>query len=262
MVIFDLAGTTVDYGSLAPARAFIELFSRHQISVTDEQARGPMGMHKKEHIRLLSRIPQVAEQWTAVYQRECKEEDVDELYREFIPLQMEILPRFSKLIPGTLEVIEQLRNEGIAVAATTGYSREMTAVVLEEAARQGFEPDIAICGEDVPQGRPAPWMAFTCAMRLGIYPPSTIIKVGDTIVDIEAGINAGMWSFGVTRTGNMLGLSRDEDLALSKLELSMRLEKAERQMRDAGADMVLESIIELPGAIEEIEEKMIEIGRD
>jgi len=56
-VIFDLAGTTVDYGSCAPAGAFIELFRRHNIEISNKQARGPMAMHKRDHIKILLQIP-------------------------------------------------------------------------------------------------------------------------------------------------------------------------------------------------------------
>ena len=67
LVIFDWAGTTVDHGCMAPIAAFQKAFKTYQIDLTVAQARGPMGMHKKDHIRTLLAIPEIAEQWQKVH---------------------------------------------------------------------------------------------------------------------------------------------------------------------------------------------------
>jgi len=253
LVVFDLAGTVLDYGSRAPAEAFVELFKRHGVSISVEQARGPMGMDKKDHIRALAKTPDVAERWRAANFRDCSENDIDRLYNEFIPLQLECLPKHNKLIPGALESAEWLKERGVVVAVTTGYNREMMELTLEAAALQGFKPDAAFCASDLAGGRPAPWMIFRCMEQTGVYPVDSVVKIGDTIVDIEDGVNAGVWSVGVTSTGNMLGLKEDEIEKLSYDALLEKTEHAAEAMRAAGADYVIDGVHLVPVLVEEIE---------
>jgi phosphonoacetaldehyde hydrolase len=241
-VILDLAGTVVDYGSCAPALAFVELFARHQVLVTATQARAPMGLQKKDHIRELAGMHEVSDQWRRLYGRPWTEEDIEALYREFIPLQIESLPLYSKLIPGTLQAVGRIRSEGVKIGATTGYNRQMMEIVLDEAAKQGFMPDSAVCAEDVAGGRPAPWMVLRTMEILGVYPPEAVVKIGDTLPDIEDGLNGGVWSVGVAKTGNMLGLTQKEVALLPPQELVDRLEEARKQMCRAGAHVVMDGI--------------------
>jgi phosphonoacetaldehyde hydrolase len=252
LVVADLAGTVLDYGSCAPAGAFVRVFDRHGVRVTETQARGPMGLDKKEHLRALMRLPSVAEAWEEATGRRPAAGDVETLYVEFEPLQQAAAAGTSDLIPGVTETVGLLRERGIAVAVTTGYSQPIASVVLAEARRQGFVPDAAFCAGDVPQGRPAPWMAFRCMMELGVYPAHAAVKVGDTEIDIEAGRNAGMWTVGVTKTGNMLGLGLEAAQSLSSEELSQRLGEAERRLTGAGAHYVVESFAEMPGVVDDI----------
>ena len=160
LVAFDLAGTTIDFGSRAPAGVFVELFARHGVTVSEAEARGPMGTAKRDHIAALAALPRVAEAWRKAHAgRSAGTAEIDELYAEFIPLQLKSLPAFGDLIPGTVEAAQALRAAGMRVAVTTGYDTAMTKVVLEAAGRQGFVPDAAICASDVAAGRPAPWRA-------------------------------------------------------------------------------------------------------
>jgi phosphonoacetaldehyde hydrolase len=252
MVILDLAGTTVDYGSCAPAAAFVELFARHNISISREQARGPMGMNKQEHIKALAENEEVAVQWHSIFGRSFNDHDLDLLYDEFVPLQLNILEKYGELIPGTLEAQHYFRARGIRIGVTTGYSREMAKKVLSYMEEQGFIPDVSVCSSDVAEGRPAPWMAITAARCLGIDSPESVVKIGDTIVDIEAGLNAGMWSIGVAKTGNMLGLSLEDQWELPEWEINHRLEEARMRMINTGAHAVIDSISDAPITIEQI----------
>ena len=255
-VIFDLAGTLVDYGSCAPAGAFVELFRREGVPVTDAEAREPMGLQKKEHIRALGRMPSVAAGWEQARGAAIAEADIDRLYETFIPLQVEILPEFCTLIPGALPAVRELEGRGIRIAATTGYNREMMDTVLREAAAQGFTPEAAVCSDDVPQGRPAPWMLTRAMEALGVYPPEASVAVGDTLPDIEAGLNAGVWTVGLTLTGNMLGLSAAEAAALPPEEKRRRLLRAGAEMAAAGAHYTIESTGDLPTVIDDINRRL------
>ena len=255
-VILDMAGTIVDYGSCAPAGVFIEVFKRHGISISMAQARGPMGAHKRDHVAAISAMPEVAEAWRAAKGREVTESDIEAMYRELIPLQVAALPAYSTLIPGTLEAAAEFRNRGLGVATTTGYNREMTDVVLHEMARQGFAPDAAVCVDDVPAGRPEPWMALEAAQRLRAYPPAACVKVGDTVPDVLEGLNAGMWTVALTKTGNELGLSKAEADALAPDELQARLERATARLREAGAHFVVEGIGDVPAILDKIADRL------
>jgi phosphonoacetaldehyde hydrolase len=254
LVVFDLAGTTVDHGSRAPAGAFVELFARHGLAASEAQARGPMGMHKRDHIRsMLDDEELLSRQWRSVKGHDWNEADVEALFQEFIPLQLACLPHYTDVIPGVVETVQALRCQGIAIAATTGYNRQMADLVLAAAAAQGFVPDCSRCASEVPAGRPAPWMVFDCMEQTGIYPPSVVVKVGDTISDVEEGLNAGVWSIGIARTGNMIGLSEADWLVLPETEQVRRLAAARRELTAAGAHAVIDSVADLPPVLAELE---------
>jgi len=255
-VIFDWAGTTVDYGSVAPVDAFIELFCRHRVTVTAEEARRPMGSYKKDHVRLILGMEPVSEQWQRLHGRAPSPDDVEQLYGEFIPLQTEVIARHADVIPGVAEMMDWLRRQGIVTGSTTGYTREMMAPLLPLAAAQGFAPQATVCADEVPAGRPAPWMAITSAMRLGVYPMEACVKVGDTLVDIAEGLNAGMWTVGVTKTGNELGLALREVEALPPSDLAAKLTLASDRLLQAGAHFLVEGVAQLPTIIGEIGERL------
>lgn len=252
LVVADLAGTTVDFGSSAPAGVFVALFARHGVAVTEIEARGPMGTAKRDHIAALAALPAVAAAWRAKHGADFTEADLDRLYAEFIPLQLQVLPDFGDLVPGTAEAAAVLRKAGVKLAVTTGYDTAMMKIVLSDAARQGFVPDAAICASDVAAGRPAPWMIYRAMEACGVWPPRAVVAVGDTIADIEAAVNAGVWAVGVTATGNMLGLSQAAHDSLGKAERAERLAVAAERMRAAGADLVIESVVDLPALLEQL----------
>lgn len=113
-VIFDWAGTTVDHGSLAPVRTLQKLFAGQGIAISEREARRDMGIPKKEHIRALLQIKGG---------RPPAEADVQRLFEEFIPMQMECLAKYSAVIPGVAETVKKLRARGIRIGSTTGYTR-------------------------------------------------------------------------------------------------------------------------------------------
>ncbi len=190
-VIFDWAGTTVDHGSLAPVRAIRELFSRHGITLSDSDARRDMGIFKQDHIRRILALPHIAKQWPG---KEPNEREVEALFAEFIPLQMDVLEEYSRLILGAGRVAENLRARGWKIGSTTGYTRPMLDLLLRSAAEQGYRPDFSLCPDDVGGGRPKPWMCMRIALEFGLSAAAAAVKIGDTTSDIEEGLNAGMWT--------------------------------------------------------------------
>src|SRR5207248_1541265 len=140
--------TTIDFGCMAPAGAFVATFAAKGVAVTLAEARAPMGLHKKDHIRAMLRTESVSAKWRAAVGRDWTESDVEELYRDVTPRQMEAAEQYSELIAGVSVLVSELRAAGVKVAASTGYFREAAAVVLEAAKRQGYTPDFNICADD------------------------------------------------------------------------------------------------------------------
>lgn len=256
-VIFDWAGTTVDYGSRAPTQVFVEIFRRKGIEITVAEARGPMGSAKRDHIATVVNLPRVSALWTKKYGQAPTDGDVQAMYDEFLPLQKQTLAESgSYVIPGVPEAITELRRRGLKIGSTTGYTRALMDVVSPIAARGGYSPDTTICSDDVLAGRPAPWMNFHAAERLGVYPLSRVVVVDDTPLGIAAGLAAGAWTIAVSQTGNALGLSEAEVAALPAAELELQLAKIENEFLAGGAHVIIRSVAELPKLWDDIEQKI------
>ena len=248
-VLLDWAGTTIDHGSRAPATVFIDIFRRRGVAISVAEARGPMGMAKLDHIAAVASTPRVAQAWREAHGRPPTRSDVEAMYHDFLPLQEEVLARSTVVIPGVIDAVAACREFGARIGSTTGYTRALMAVVAPLAAAQGYAPDVIVCADDVPEGRPAPWMNVRAAEALGAYPLDRIIAVDDTAVGIEAGRNAGCITVAVTCTGNALGLSLEELSALSAADRALRLGIIEREFRAVGADHVIPSVADLPDLV-------------
>lgn len=255
-VILDWAGTTVDYGSQAPAMIFIEVFKRSGVEISFTEAREPMGMAKIDHIRQIAQMPAVAERWQAVHRRLPTEEDVAAMYEEFVPLQLEILADYAELIPGARQAVDEMRRSGLKIGSNTGYNREMVNILLAEAEKQGYRPDSTVCASDVLAGRPAPWMSLLNAQELGVYPMEAVVKIDDTLPGIEEGLNAGMWTIGLTKTGNELGLDQAQIEAAPVEEIEAKLKRAYQRMVGAGAHYVVDGIWDVPAVLADINSRL------
>jgi phosphonoacetaldehyde hydrolase len=255
-VILDWAGTTVDFGSLAPVAAFTRLFAAQGIDLSLDEARGPMGTEKREHIRRLCALPRVAAAWRALHGVTPDEAVIDRLYQEFAPLQIAAIRDSAELVPRCREVVAALRARGIRIGANTGYSREMLDVLAAAAAEQGYQPDSSVCATEVPRGRPFPQMSLTNAIELEVETVCACIKVDDTVPGIEEGLNAGMWTVAVAVSGNEIGLSVADWNALSPTEQQQRRQAAYSRLRAGGAHYVIDSIADLPPYIEAIERRL------
>ena len=252
-VVLDWAGTTLDHGSLAPVGAFVEVFRRFGVTITIAQARAPMGMFKLDHIRAIAAEPSVARQWQKVQGKAWTDADATDLFEDLVPIQAAVLPNFCKLIAGTVAATEEIRARGYRIGSTTGYPRSVGEIAACEAKRQGYEPDAMVCADEVPAGRPEPWMLLRVMEQLRVFPPRSVVKVGDTKVDVDEGINAGTWAVGVTRTGNGMGLTEEELAGLPARERASRIRGAADALRGRGAHYVIESIAELPPVLDDIE---------
>jgi phosphonoacetaldehyde hydrolase len=251
-VILDWAGTVVDFGSRAPMSAFVRAFKEFGVDISIADARGPMGMAKWDHIRAVGHAPIVAAAWRAQHGRDFNETDVRAIFEVFEPMNIASAAEHADFIPGAVEALDVLRARGLRLGSTTGYTRSIMDVVEPIAAAGGYRPEIVVCAGDLPAGRPSPLMMWYAMARMGVWPAASVIKVDDTPVGMGEGVNAGTWTVGIALAGNMCGLSESELTALSDAERGRIREKATAELRAAGADLVIDSIAELPQACDEI----------
>jgi len=256
LVAFDWAGTIVDFGCQAPTQAFVDLFEQAGVTITAEQARGPMGIGKREHIAKLLIVPEIAGAWREQYGSEPTAADGDRLYEQFHDIQVQAALDRAELIPGVLGTIDWLRARGAMIATNTGYFREVLDAILPVVADSGLKADSNVCATDVPEARPAPWMLVVNMLETGVYPPDAVVKVGDTVPDIEEGLNAGAWTVGVIESGNGVGLQQSELADLSEAELGRLADAARLDLLRAGAHYTVPTVAALPPVIEDIEVRL------
>lgn len=254
-VIFDWAGTTVDYGCMAPIYAMQEAFAQYGLSITLDEIRAPMGMLKLDHIQAILNLDRVQSIFQKQHGRAYTPQDLTAIYQHFETKIFSILHNHADVIPGMLEVQTYLRTQQIKIGSTTGYTRSMIDIVAAGAKQQGYTPDHIVAADEVTKGRPHPYMIQRNLEVLGITQTASVIKIGDTIVDIEEGRNAGCYSVGVIHGSSMMGLTEIELKTLSEDEIHKKSYAIKTAMLNAGADYVLESISDLPWLIHFIQQK-------
>jgi phosphonoacetaldehyde hydrolase len=257
-VVFDWAGTVVDFGSLAPAGAFVALFARHGVEIDVAEARRPMGLPKWEHIQAIGRQPRVALAWQAAHGvgRTLSDSDIDALYAEYTPMNREAVLQHADLVPGTAELVAALRARAVKVGSTTGYGREIIAPLLPLAREQGFAPDNLVCADDVPASRPSPLAMYRCFLELGVWPAWRVVKVDDTLPGLMEGKHAGCWTVAVTASGNEVGLSLPDWRALDAAEQAKRTAAAGDRLGAARPDYTVATIADLLPVIDDITRRL------
>ena len=255
-IVLDWAGTAVDHGCIGPAAVFIDVFAKKDVAVTVDDARLFMGLAKKDHIRGMCGLSHIAEAWEERYKRQPDESDIDELYRMTTEMMVATIANHADPIDGVVETMAQVREMGIKIGSCTGYVKEMMDVLVPAAKEKDYHPDAVFCSSDVPAGRPFPWMCYANAIALETYPMEAMVKIGDTVTDIEEGLNAGMWTIGITRTGNEMGLTKDETEALAPDDRDSRIKEIADRFNAAGAHYVLEQTADILPVIEEINNRL------
>lgn len=252
-VIFDWAGTTVDFGCFAPVEVFLSVFQEEGIDVTYDEAREPMGMSKIDHIRTMLNMPRIQEAWEMHFNRPSTEEDVERLYASFEQLLMASLAHYTTPIPHVLEAVEALRKKGIRIGSTTGYTAEMMEVVAGGAAQKGYAPEFIATADLVGgKGRPYPYMIFENMKQLGLSSVAEVVKVGDTVSDVLEGVHAGVISVGVIVGSSEMGLSEEEYSVLSEVERKTMVEKTRARFEKAGAHYTIETMADLVMLIDKL----------
>jgi phosphonoacetaldehyde hydrolase len=255
-VILDWAGTTMDFGCMAPAVVFRQVFEKAGVPISLEEARVPMGAHKRVHIGLICEIPSVRRRWVETHGSEPTDDDVGRMFDDFVPMQEACLSEYSQLIPGTLEAIAECRKRGYKIGSTSGYLPGMLAINLADAEKQGYLPDATFGAGDVKRGRPFPHMVLRNMLELDISPVQSVVKIDDTLTGIEEGLNAGAWGIGLAISGNEVGVQLDEWNSFSEEVKQKHRDRIYPTMYQRGAHYVIDSIADLIPCLDDIEQRM------
>lgn len=244
-VVFDWAGTVIDFGSQAPMGAFVVLFARHNVAITMAEARGPMGLPKWHHIQALGQQPRIAAAWQAAHGRAFTDADVDALYEEFTPMNAESVKQHATLIAGAADLVARLRAAGLKIGSTTGYNRPIMDNVVPLAAAQGFVPDHLVCAGDLPESRPSAAGMVHTLQVLGGIEPSRAVKVDDTLPGLMEGRNAGAWTVAVLASGNAAGLTEARWQAMNESEREAVRQHARDALMPAQPDAWVDTVADL-----------------
>ena len=255
-VVFDGAGTMIDFGCVAPVQALRAVFAAEGAPIGGPDARRDMGRAKRDHVRALLGYPEVRQAWSAAHGRAPDEGDVSRIHDALEPLMREAAMAHSELIAGAAEVARDLKARGVAIGSCTGYTRPMMAPILPLAAAQGYAPSVVICAGETLEGRPSPLMLWKALVELGAWPARACVKVDDAEVGIGEGRAAGAWTVGVSASGNGVGLSAADYAALPAGERRDRVDRSAAGLRAAGADFVIETVADLPGVLDQIDRRV------
>ena len=184
MVVFNLSGTTIK-DHQAVHTALVKTMGKFNYPVSHSEANAVMGYSTLESIKMLLKE---------------KESDKDLLSMDFIRfIHNEFVKEMKRYYSNTiiepaefaLDTFKILREKGIKVCLNTGFSKEITDMVLAEL--RWLSDSIVnhtISSDEVRMGRPYPYMIKALMEKFEINDPKEVIKVGDTIVDLEEGNKA------------------------------------------------------------------------
>jgi len=257
-MVLDWSGTLADAYVIAPAVAFVEVFNSQGVEISMEEARGPMGLRKDIHIQKLTEDPVIAARWEAVKGTPPTQADVDAMFAEFVPAQLACLPKYTALLPGVKEAVNGLQAQGIKMGVSTGFTRVMVDVLLKDVIAQGVVPDATVAGDEVVNGaRPAPHMVFKNLDLMNISDVRSVVKCDDTVSGIGEAMNAGCWGVGLVRYSNYMNINTlEEEATLSEADIAARMAKTRKILEQAGAHYVIDSLVELPAVIDDINARL------
>lgn len=252
--VLDWSGTVADAYVIAPAVVFVEVFKKHGVEVSMAEAREPMGLRKDLHIKAMTEMPSVRERWKKIHGSYPDQESVDRMFADFVPMQLACLSQYTGLLPGVAEAAKKIQGSGVKIGVSTGFLRAMVDVLHADAKKQGFYPDATVAGDEVENGaRPKPFMVYRNLDLMDVHPIQAVVKVDDTTSGVGEGLEAGCWTVGVARYSNYMDINTiAEAKAMSVEDMARRLAHTREILRKTGAHYVLDSIVELPEVIDDI----------
>lgn len=257
-LVLDWSGTLADAYVIAPAVVFVEVFKNQGVAISMEEARGPMGLRKDIHIQKLTQDPVIAARWEAIKGTPPTQADVDAMFADFVPAQLACLPTYTALLPGVKKVVNDFQAQGIKIGVSTGFTRVMVDVLLADVIKQGITPDATVAGDEVLNGaRPAPHMVFKNLDLMNISDVKSVVKCDDTVSGVGEALNAGCWGVGLVRYSNYMNINTlEEEATLSEVEIERRIEHTRKILRQSGAHYVIDSLVDLPAVIDDINARL------
>ncbi|HGG05905.1 MAG TPA: phosphonoacetaldehyde hydrolase [Aliiroseovarius sp.] len=257
-LVLDWSGTLADAYVIAPAVVFVEVFEKQGVPISMEEARGPMGLRKDLHIKMLTEDPAIAARWEKIKGAKPTQADVDAMFQDFVPAQLDCLRKYTTLLPGVKDVCLDLQKQGIKIGASTGFVRSMVDILHEDCQKQGLTLDATVAGDEVINGaRPAPHMVFKNLDLMNISDVKSVVKCDDTTSGVGEALNAGCWGVGLVRYSNYMNInSLDEEATLSKAEMQRRMDHSRKILEQSGAHYVIDSLVDLPGVIDDINARL------
>ena len=250
--IFDLGGTIVDKYSLSPLLSLSNAFGLRRIMIPSNILSKDMGKMKLDHIKLLCNEPVVKDKYPDL--------DPIDVYRDFNKFQINYMDNYLDIIPETKQCIKYLDDKSIRTGITTGFNKEQMDIAIEKLRLDGIILESAVSSSCIPNAsRPNPDMINENMDRLNIRSPKHVIKIDDTEVGIQEGINAGCYTVGVAKWSinmnvytyaikHLLNSSNSDVESM----LYYKLEESRKKLKDAGADYVIDTLDELPKVIDSI----------
>ena len=257
-LVLDWSGTVADAYVLAPAVVFFEVFKKHGVEISMFEARGPMGLRKDLHIKALTEVPEIRHRWKEIKGKDPDQGDVDDMFADFVPMQLDCLRQYTGLLPGVAEVVQRLQKQGIKIGSTTGFVRPMVDILEEDAKKQGYVPDASVAGDEVEHGaRPKPFMVYKNLDMMDVHPIQSVIKVDDTVSGIGEALEAGCWGVGVSLYSNYMDIDSLADAeSLSDEEMARRLDHTNEILQKAGAHYVIDSLTDIEPVIEDVNRRL------
>jgi phosphonoacetaldehyde hydrolase len=196
--------------------------------------------------------------WTGVHGKDPDQGDVDRMFADFVPMQLDCLREYTTLLPGVAEVTQRFQKEGIKIGSSTGFVRSMVDILEEDAKKQGYVPDASVAGDEVINGaRPKPFMVYRNLDLMNVNPIQSVVKVDDTVSGVGEALEAGCWGVGIARYSNYMNVNTiAEGEALSQTEVDRRLAFTRETLRKAGAHYVIDTFDQLPEVIDDVNERL------
>ena len=244
-VVFDLGGTLVDPYSLTPLRALHNAFKKNHIYLTTHDINRYMGVCKKTHIQSLLR-----DYYNDIYRAPSRLSDldrkVDRIHRVFQVEHDRLTTNNITLLPGALDIHNFLRDKGIKIGVTTGYSIKEAEPILEHLDSQGFTVDKAVTSDMVKLSRPYPGMMFEVMKGLEIecLDASSVLKVDDSISGLDEGRRAGSITVGLAKYSSMMGPFALQSTANGPY-IHTKIQSVKDKMIENCADYVLDDLHDL-----------------
>jgi phosphonoacetaldehyde hydrolase len=219
-----------------------------------------MGLRKDLHIKAMTEIPEIRERWHDIHGQYPSQADVDRMFGDFVPMQLDCLRNYTTLLPLVAETTQSLQKQGIKIGSSTGFMRSMVDILEEDARKQGYTPDASVAGDEVINGaRPKPFMVYRNLDLLDVHPIQSVIKVDDTVSGVGEALEAGCWGVGIARYSNYMDMDTLEEAdSLSEDEINRRLAHTRELLQKAGAHYVIDTWEQMPDVIEDVN---IRLGR-